>query len=126
MPEVAAAHAEVREVLGVPVDRAVFEPLTHNPFNGVTAGVWQVTGGGRTAVLKVLTRTKETSVSWSASNDPRHWNFWRREAYVYRSGLGRAWSPSPGPGSRRGRGPARRATSRGPAGPPGRRVQACA
>ncbi|MFJ8715527.1 hypothetical protein ACIRD9_20440 [Streptomyces violaceus] len=75
MPEVAAADAEVREVLGVPGEEAVFEPLTHNPWNGVTAGVWRVTGGDRSAVLKVLTRTKETSVTWSASNDPRHWNF---------------------------------------------------
>ncbi|MEV7063050.1 aminoglycoside phosphotransferase [Streptomyces collinus] len=91
MPEVAAAHAEVREVLGVPAHEAVFEPLPHNPSNGVTAGVWRVTGGGRSAVLKVLTRTKETSVAWSASNDPRHWNFWRREAYVYRSGLAGVW-----------------------------------
>ncbi|MEU3933398.1 aminoglycoside phosphotransferase [Streptomyces sp. NPDC029044] len=91
MPEVAAAHAEVREVLRIPAHEAVFEPLPHNPSNGVTAGVWRVTGGGRSAVLKVLTRTKETGASWAASNDPRHWNFWRREAYVYRSGLARVW-----------------------------------
>ncbi|GGS38522.1 aminoglycoside phosphotransferase [Streptomyces violaceus] len=91
MPEVAVADAEVREVLGVPGEGAVFEPLTHNPWNGVTAGVWRVTGGDRSAVLKVLTRTKDTSVTWAASNDPRHWNFWRREAYVYRSGLAQVW-----------------------------------
>jgi hypothetical protein len=91
MPEVAVADAEVREVLGVPAEKAVFEPLTHNPSNGVTAGVWRVTGGGRSAVLKVLTRTKETSATWAASNDPRHWNFWRREAYVYQSGLAQIW-----------------------------------
>ncbi|MFE6522503.1 aminoglycoside phosphotransferase [Streptomyces sp. NPDC057794] len=91
MPEVAVAEAEIREVLGVPADRAVCEPLPHNPSNGVTAGVWRVTGGGRTAVLKVLTRTGETGVAWAASNDPRHWTFWRREAYVYRSGLARVW-----------------------------------
>ncbi|MET9390617.1 aminoglycoside phosphotransferase [Streptomyces sp. NPDC006624] len=88
---VAVARAEVREVLGVPAGRARFEPLTHNPRNGVTAGVWRVTGAGRSAVLKVLTRTKESAVSWAASNDPRHWNFWRREAYVYRSGLAGVW-----------------------------------
>ncbi|MFD8231823.1 aminoglycoside phosphotransferase [Streptomyces sp. NPDC059696] len=91
MPEVAAPHAEVREVLGVPADRAVFEPLAYNPSNGATAGVWRVIGGGRSAVLKVLTRTKETGVAWSASNDPRHRNFWRREAYVYRTGLAGVW-----------------------------------
>jgi hypothetical protein len=93
MPEVAVADAEVREVLGVPAGKAVFEPLTHNPWNGVTAGVWRVGAEGRSAVLKVLTRTKETSVAWSASNDPRHWNFWRREAYVYQSGLAQVWQP---------------------------------
>jgi hypothetical protein len=91
MPEVAVADAEVREVLGVPAGKAVFEPLTHNPWNGVTAGVWRVSAEGRSAVLKVLTRTEETSVAWSASNDPRHWNFWRREAYVYQSGLAQVW-----------------------------------
>ncbi|MGC0206897.1 aminoglycoside phosphotransferase [Streptomyces levis] len=91
MPEVAVADAEVREVLGVPPDRAEFEPLLHDPRNGVTAGVWRVTGGGRTAVLKVLTRTKEAGVAWAASNDPRHGSFWRREAYVHRSGLARVW-----------------------------------
>ncbi|MFE0471754.1 aminoglycoside phosphotransferase [Streptomyces sp. NPDC058947] len=91
MPEVAVADAEVREVLGVPPDRAEFEPLPYDPRNGVTAGVWRVTGGGRTAVLKVLTRTKETGVAWAASNDPRHGSFWRREAYVHRSGLARVW-----------------------------------
>lgn len=93
MPEVAAAHAEVREVLGVPADRAVFEPLTHHPRNGVTAGVWRVTGGERSAVLKVLTRTRETDVAWSASNDPRHRDFWRREDWLHRSGFGRLWQP---------------------------------
>ncbi|MFF4985350.1 aminoglycoside phosphotransferase [Streptomyces sp. NPDC001046] len=93
MPEVAAAHAEVREVLGVPADRAVFEPLTHDPRGGGTAGVWRVGAGGRSAVLKVLTRTRETSVAWSASNDPRHPDFWRREAWLHRSGLARLWQP---------------------------------
>ncbi|WP_369195208.1 aminoglycoside phosphotransferase [Streptomyces djakartensis] len=93
MPEVAAAHAEVREVLGVPADRAVFEPLTPDPHNGVTAGVWRVTGGERSALLKVLTRTRETGVAWSASNDPRHRHFWRREAWLHRSGLVRVWQP---------------------------------
>ncbi|KOX06314.1 aminoglycoside phosphotransferase [Streptomyces sp. NRRL B-1140] len=91
MPEVAAAHAEVREVLHVPADEAVFEPLPHNPRNGVTAGLWRVTGGGRCAVLKVLTRTQESGVAWSESNDPRHRNFWRREAYVHRTGLAGVW-----------------------------------
>ena len=59
------------------------EPLTHNPLNGVTAGVWKRGG----LVHKVLTRRREAPSRWASSEDPRHWNYWRREALVYTSGL---------------------------------------
>lgn len=59
------------------------EPLPHNPLNGVTAGVWR-----RGAVVhKVLTRRAQASAHWAASEDPRHWNYWRREALAYASRL---------------------------------------
>ncbi|MFF2125020.1 hypothetical protein ACFVW1_06420 [Streptomyces olivochromogenes] len=61
--------------------------------NGVTGGVRRVTAGDRSVVLKVLTRGKGTGGSWDASDDPRHWNFWRREAHVYESGLARSRQP---------------------------------
>jgi hypothetical protein len=86
-------HAEVGEVLGPFTGDATLTPLTHNPKNGVTAGVWAVEAGERSAVLKVLTRTKEATGRWAASDDPRHWNYWRREADVYASGLARVWEP---------------------------------
>ncbi|NGO40789.1 protein kinase family protein [Streptomyces ureilyticus] len=84
---------EVREIFQVPPIAAEFEPLTHNPKNGVTAGVWRVSVGDRSAVLKVLTRGKDTTETWASSDDPRHWNFWRREAYVYEEGVARVWEP---------------------------------
>lgn len=84
-------EAEAREVLGRSAGPVSAAPLTHNPKNGVTAGVWTVTAGDRTAVLKVLTRTKEATGRWAASDDPRHWNYWLREANVYDSGLARTW-----------------------------------
>lgn len=86
-------RAEVREILGAPADRAVLEPLVHNLKNGVTGGVWRVTAGDRSVVLKVLTQAKHADGAWAASDDPRHWNFWRREAHVYESGLARTWQP---------------------------------
>ena len=58
-------------------------PLTHNPANGVTAGVWSEDG----VVHKVLTRRRDAPPHWAASDDERHWNYWRREALVYASGL---------------------------------------
>ncbi|NUP22657.1 MAG: aminoglycoside phosphotransferase [Streptomyces sp.] len=91
MPETAVVNDEVREVLGA--GRPAFEPLVHNPGNGVTAGVWRVVVGDRSAVLKVLTRRKEATGRWAATDDPRHWNYWRREAHVYESGLAQLWQP---------------------------------
>jgi hypothetical protein len=59
------------------------QPLTHNPLNGVTAGVWK----RGDVVHKVLTRRREAPPHWASSDDLRHWNYWRREALVYVSGL---------------------------------------
>ncbi|WP_328493215.1 aminoglycoside phosphotransferase [Streptomyces sp. NBC_00414] len=84
---------EVREVFRLPLERVGFETLTHNPKNGVTGGVWRVTAAERSAVLKVLTGSGNTTGTWAASQDPRHWNFWRREAHVYEEGLAGAWRP---------------------------------
>src|SRR4051794_16407399 len=59
------------------------EQLRHNPSNGVTAGVWR----DRDVVHKVLTAHKPAPKHWASSTDPRHWNYWRREALVYETGL---------------------------------------
>jgi len=86
-------HAEAHEILGPSTGPVAAASLTHNPKNGVTAGVWAVSAGDRTAVLKVLTRTKNATGRWAASDDPRHWNYWLREADVYDSGLAQTWQP---------------------------------
>ena len=57
--------------------------LVHNPLNGVTGGVWRREG----VVHKVLTRRRDAPAHWAASLDPRHWNYWEREALVYTTGL---------------------------------------
>lgn len=58
-------------------------PLDHNPANGVTAALWRDSQG----VHKHLTRGKPAPEHWAASEDPRHWNYWRREALVHASVL---------------------------------------
>ena len=58
-------------------------PLVHNPLNGVTAGVWRQAD----LVRKVITCRREAPAHWAASEAPRHWNYWRREALVYESAL---------------------------------------
>lgn len=67
------------------------EPLRHNPQNEVTGSVERVTlQDGRMLVRKELRRPGSSSGEslgpWAASLDPRHWNYWRREADVYASG----------------------------------------
>jgi hypothetical protein len=57
--------------------------LTHNPLNGVTGGVWR----RGDVVHKILTPRREAPAHWAASDDPRHWNYWKREALVYRTDL---------------------------------------
>ncbi|MEU4603031.1 aminoglycoside phosphotransferase [Kribbella sp. NPDC023972] len=67
-------------------------PLRHNPLNAVTATVERVTyADGRTLIRKRLRKPATTSGTpaaqsspWAASEDPRHWNYWRREVEVYR------------------------------------------
>ncbi|MEV0583651.1 phosphotransferase [Nonomuraea sp. NPDC050310] len=66
-------------------------PLTHNPLNAVTAGIWRVVRGDRSAVVKVLSPDPGGHPDWQASRDPRHWNYWRREAEVYADGLPYLW-----------------------------------
>jgi len=68
------------------------EPLRHNEHNAVTASIDRVeTADGRTLVRKRIGRVKPGSPDhWQASDDPHHWNFWRREADAYTSDALRA------------------------------------
>ena len=80
--------------MGGPADEVT--PLTHNPLNAVTGGIWRVEVGGRTAVVKVLTdgSTHDGPAWWSASDDDAtHWNWWRREACVYADDLAQWFRP---------------------------------
>jgi hypothetical protein len=68
------------------------ETLRHNPLNAVTASVERVhRADGSTVVRKELRRPAATDTGpWAGSHDPRHWNYWRREAEVYASAKVRA------------------------------------
>lgn len=60
--------------------------LRHNPLNAVTATVERITdAAGHTLIRKELQQpTAAAEGPWRASEDPRHWNYWRRELEVYR------------------------------------------
>lgn len=62
------------------------EPLRHNEANGATGGVHRIWAADGTAqVRKVLLApgSRASPAGWAASDDPGHWNYWRREAEVH-------------------------------------------
>ncbi len=70
------------------------EPVGYRVINQVTAGLFRVSGTAATAngprpwvlFLKLL-RHGATDSHFASSDDPVHWNYWRREALVYESDL---------------------------------------
>jgi hypothetical protein len=84
---------ELAELTGRTVSWTV-EPLVHNPKNAVTAGISRVSTDGWSAVLKVVSPGRAGEPHWAASHDQSHWNYWRREAYVYESDLAAAYRPA--------------------------------
>ena len=87
------ADAQVTNVLGGP--QTAVESLRHNPLNAVTGGIWRVTAGSASAVVKVVTDGSGSAgpEHWRASEDPRHFNYWRRELEAYEGDLPGGFRP---------------------------------
>jgi hypothetical protein len=68
------------------------EPLRHGLGNAATSGIWRVRGPAGSAILKAarLPATTDPPKAWPTSNDPAHWNYWRRESLAYETGLAAA------------------------------------
>jgi hypothetical protein len=65
------------------------EPLRHGLGNAATSGIWRILGPAGSAILKVarLPAANQAPKAWPTSDDPAHWNYWRRESLAYESGL---------------------------------------
>ena len=64
--------------------------LRHNSGNAATGGIWRVTErqGTRSRILKVARRGEAAPGSaWVTSDEPTHFNYWRREPLAYESGF---------------------------------------
>jgi hypothetical protein len=59
------------------------EPLTYSRGNTATGGVWRVHGPAGQAILKVA----RPPSGRPGADDPAGWNYWKREALAYRTGL---------------------------------------
>lgn len=69
---------------------AAVEPLLHNLENAGVGGIWRVRGSSGSAVLKIArppAAAPDGSSSWQTSDDSTHFNYWRREALAYETGL---------------------------------------
>jgi Phosphotransferase enzyme family len=88
-----------RRVLDRPAATLVswqLEPSTYRVINRVTAGLFRIAGTADdrgltrswSVFLKVLHHPSvDESSAFNTSDDPAHWNYWRREALVYTSDL---------------------------------------
>jgi hypothetical protein len=95
----AALTTAVRRVLREPAAALMdwtATPLSHRVINQVTGGLWRVSGAALVAgtpvawslVLKVLRlAAADVASEFAPSTIPSHWNYWRREALAYRTGL---------------------------------------
>lgn len=73
--------------IGVPASPA--EPLRHGLNNAATGGVWRVRGAHADAVLKIARppHPERAHLAWPTSDEPGHWNYWRRELLAYQTGV---------------------------------------
>jgi hypothetical protein len=74
------------------------EVLRHNVKNAATGGIWRVQGNAGSAILKVArppagyrgepaAGREAAPTAWPTSDEPTHWNYWRREALAYETGV---------------------------------------
>jgi hypothetical protein len=81
--------AELQSVFGAShVDPArVAIERVYEPVASASSGIWRITFGSRSAILKLVAHSVEGHPNWRSGEDPTHWYYWRREVLAYESGL---------------------------------------
>jgi hypothetical protein len=61
------------------------EPLRHGQGNAAIGGIWRVRGTSGSSILKLATppAPRTASAGRPTSDEPAHWNYWRRETLAY-------------------------------------------
>jgi hypothetical protein len=79
------------------IDDCAIAPLTHSVVNPVTAGLYQVSGAASdgeeqlpwSLILKIIhwVDLSGTPLAERYMNEPEDWNYWKREALIFQSGI---------------------------------------
>src|ERR1700734_1140582 len=71
------------------------EPLRHGQGNAATGGIWRLRGPAGSAGLKLAVPPLPGTANavLPTSDEPGHWNYWRREVLAYETGLAAAAYP---------------------------------
>jgi len=94
--ELAAIARAALDAPGARLGAWTATPLAHRIINGVTGGLWRVAGdaevGGAvrawSVILKIIGGVAGDPASpFAPTEEPGHWNYWRREPTLYASGL---------------------------------------
>jgi hypothetical protein len=78
------------ELVGVFGDRDgtdVTVTRLYEPVASASLGIWRVTAGAQSAVVKLIAHSDGGNANWQSGGDPAHWYYWRREICAYESGL---------------------------------------
>ena len=59
----------------------------YEPVASASAGIWRVTCGDQSAILKLIAHSDAGHPNWRSGPDPTHWYYWRREVLAYETGL---------------------------------------
>jgi hypothetical protein len=98
MPAISLHDGSTFTLLSCPVGDQVtaVEPLRHGQGNAATGGIWRLRGPAGAAVLKIATPPGPVAANaaWPTSDNPEHWNYWRREVLAYETGLAAAAYPA--------------------------------
>ena len=81
--------AELEKVFATPGIRPaqVLVEQVYEPVASASSGIWRVSFGSRTAILKLVAHSRGGHPNWRSGEDPAHWYYWRREVLAYESGL---------------------------------------
>ena len=88
-PDPKLPPAELAAVFGAAADgngRVSVEQV-YEPVASASAGIWRVTCGDQSAILKLIAHSDAGHPNWRSGQDPTHWYYWRREVLAYETGL---------------------------------------